>query len=151
MPRKLPAHQRHLPAAVKYTDLEKRKRERQMAWREDGRAMDAKQARMHGRITAVCVEAASPSQTHGEQPGDNVVQANPPFAGIPAAWSGNINKILLPLPDAKMAPNIPKDTIPADVSASLPETLIAATPYRSADSLLTTDLQTLFELWGGYE
>ena len=110
MPRKLQTHQRHLPAAVKYTDLEKRKRERQMARREDGRATDAKQARMRRRITAVCVESASPSLTHGEQPGGNVVQANPPFAGIPAAWSGNINKILRPLPDAKMTPSIPKDT-----------------------------------------
>jgi len=122
MPRKLPTHQRHLPAVVKYTDLDKRKRERRMARREDGRATDAKQARMHGSITVVCVESASPSLTHGEQPGGNVVQANPPFSGIPAAWSGNVNKILRPLPDAKMAPNIPKDRIPADVSASLPET-----------------------------
>ena len=44
MPRKPPAYQRHLPAAVKYTDLDKRKRERRMARREDGRATDAKQA-----------------------------------------------------------------------------------------------------------
>jgi len=80
MPRKPPTHQRHLPAAVKYQDLEKRKRERRKARREDGRATDAKQARMHGRITVVCVESASPSPTHGEQPGGSVVQANPPFA-----------------------------------------------------------------------
>ena len=105
----------------------------------------------HCGLRRISLAFTDPPPTHGEQPGGNVVQANPPFAGIPAAWSGNINKILRPLPDAKMAPNIPKDTIPADVSASLPETLIAATPYRSADSLLTTDLQTLFELWGGYE
>ena len=59
---------------LKYKDLEKRKRERQMARRKDGRTTDAKQARMHGRITAVCVESASPSLTHGEQPGGNVVQ-----------------------------------------------------------------------------
>ena len=122
MPRKPPKHQRHLPAAVKYKDLEKRKRERRMARREDGRATDAKQARMRGHITAVCVESASPSPTHGEQPGGSVVQVNPPFAGIPTAWSGNINKILRALPDAQMAPSIPKDMIPADVSTSLPET-----------------------------
>jgi len=42
MPRKPPTHQRHLPAAVKYQDLEKRKRERRKARREDGRATDAK-------------------------------------------------------------------------------------------------------------
>jgi len=122
MPRKPPTHQRHLPAAVKYKDLEKRKRERRMARREDGRATDAKQVRMHGRITAVCVESASPSPTHGEQPGGSVVQANPPLSGIPAAWSGNINKILRLFPDAKMVPSIPKDTIPSNVSTSLPET-----------------------------
>ena len=76
--------QRHLPAAVLYKDLEKRKRERRKARHEDGRATDAKQARMRGHITAkqarmrghitvVCVESASPSQTHGEQPGKNVL------------------------------------------------------------------------------
>jgi len=70
MPRIPPTHQRHLPEAVKYKDLEKRQRERQMARREDGRATDAKQARMHGRIK---VESASPSPTHGEQPVSNVV------------------------------------------------------------------------------
>jgi len=69
MPRKPPAYQRHLPAAVKYTDLDKRKRERRMARREDGRATDAKQARMHGRITAVCVESASPSPVTGMETG----------------------------------------------------------------------------------
>jgi len=122
MPRIPPTHQRHLLAAVKYKDLEKRKRERRTARREDGRATDAKQARMRGRITAVCVKSASPSPTHREQPCGNVVQANPPFAGIPAARSGNINKILRALPDAQMAPSTPKDTIPADVSTSLPET-----------------------------
>jgi len=58
-----PTHQRHLPAAVRYKDLEKLKREHQMARREDGRATDAKQARMRGRITAICVESASPSPT----------------------------------------------------------------------------------------
>jgi len=77
---------------------------------------------MYGRITAVCVESASPSPTHGEQSGGSVVQANPPFAGIPAARSGNIDKILRLLPDAKMVPTIPKDTIPSNVSTSLPET-----------------------------
>jgi len=79
-PRNPPAHQHHLPAAVKYTNLDTRKRERRMARREDGRATDAKQARMHGRTTAVCVESASPSPTHGEQPDGSVVQANPPSA-----------------------------------------------------------------------
>jgi len=42
MPRKPRTHQRHLPATVKYQDLVKRKRERQKARREDGRATDAK-------------------------------------------------------------------------------------------------------------
>ena len=74
MSRKPPTHQRHLPAAVKYQDLEERKRERRKARREDGMATDAKQARKYGRITVVCVESASPSPTHGEQPGRNVVQ-----------------------------------------------------------------------------
>ena len=50
------------------------------------------------------------------------MQAKPPSAGIPVVLSGNINKILLLLPDAKMTPNIPKDTIPVDVSDSLSET-----------------------------
>jgi len=44
MPRIPPTHQHHRPAAVKYKDLEKRKRERVMAQREDARATDAKQA-----------------------------------------------------------------------------------------------------------
>jgi len=65
--------QRHLLAAVLYKDLKKRKRERQKAQHEDGRATDAKQARMRGHITAVCVKSASSSQTHGEQPGENVL------------------------------------------------------------------------------
>ena len=43
MPRIPPTHQRHLPAAVKYKDLEKQKRERQMARREmEGRRMRSK-------------------------------------------------------------------------------------------------------------
>ena len=95
--------QRHLPAAVLYKDLEKRKRERQKARHEDGRATDAKQARMRGHATAVCVESASPSPTHGEQPGENVVQANPPFAGMPVAQSGNNDKILHAHPDTTVA------------------------------------------------
>jgi len=65
---------------------------------------------------------ASNSPTHGEQPGGSVVQANPPFADIPVAQSVNIDKILRLLPDAKMVPSILKDTIPANVSTSLPET-----------------------------
>jgi len=102
MPRKPPTHQRHLPTAVKYQDPEKRKRERRKARREDGRATDAKKVRMHGRITAVCIESASPSPTHGEQPCGSVVQVNPLFAVIPTARSGNIDKILRLLLDAKM-------------------------------------------------
>jgi len=43
-PRNPPAHQHHLPATVKCTDLDKRKRERQMSWRRDGRVTDTKQA-----------------------------------------------------------------------------------------------------------
>jgi len=93
----------HLPAAVLYKDLEKRKRERRKTRHEDGRVTDAKQARMRGHITVVCVESASPSPTHGEHPGENVVQANPPFAGMPAAQSGNNDKILYAPPDTTVA------------------------------------------------
>ena len=74
MPRIPPTHQPHLLETVKYKDLEKGQRGHQMAQREDGRVTDAKQARMRGRITVICVESASPSPTHGEQPGRNVVQ-----------------------------------------------------------------------------
>jgi len=42
MPRKPPTHQRHLPAAVKYTDLEKRKRERRRGAKTEGRRMRSK-------------------------------------------------------------------------------------------------------------
>jgi len=115
MSRKPSTHQRDLPAVMKYQDHEKRKSELRKARREDGRATDAKQARKHGRITAVCVRSASPLPTHGEQRGGSAVQANPPFAGIPAARSGNIDKNLH-LPDAKMVPSMPKDTITANVA-----------------------------------
>jgi len=73
--RRPPIHQHHLPAVVQYKDLEERKRERQMALREDGRTTDVKQAQMRGCITVVCVESALSSLTHQEQPGSNVVLA----------------------------------------------------------------------------
>ena len=122
MPRTPLITQRLLPATVLFKDHEKRKRERGKARCKDGRATDAKQARMRGRITAVCIKSASPSQTHGEQPGRNVVQANLPFVAIPTVRLGTDNKILRAPLDARVAPSTPKDLIPANMSTSLPET-----------------------------
>ena len=123
MSRKRLPHQRDLPPAVKYQDLETRKRDRRQARRDDGKATDAKQTQKHGYITAIFVGSASPSPTYGDQRGGSSVQANHPLAGISAARSGNIATNMC-LADTKMLPNMPKDAFPANVSTSSPETSV---------------------------
>jgi len=112
----------HLPASLSFKDPEKRKRERRSARHEEGRVTAAKQARMRGCSNAVCVESASPSPTLGEQPGGGDVQATPFIGVMPATRSGEGNKIPRALPDTQVATSTPKDTIPADMPTSLPET-----------------------------